>query len=51
MEALIGIRALIRMGALTGMEALSNKNTFKGALIRNKAPTGRKALTRIITIS
>ena len=40
----------IRMGALIGMGALIDKNTFEGgALIRKALPIGRRALNRTIT--
>ena len=42
--------ALIKMGALNGIGALINKNTFGGALIRKGALIGRRALNRIITV-
>ncbi len=40
------------MGALIGIGALINKNTFEGggALIRKGALIGRRALNRIITV-
>ena len=41
---------LIRMGALIGMGALTDKNTFEGgALIRKALLIGRRALNRTVT--
>ena len=42
--------ALIGMGALHGIGALINKNTFEGTLIRKGALIGRRALHRITTV-
>ena len=42
--------ALIKMGALNGIGALINKNTFGEALIRRGALIGRRALNQIITV-